>query len=64
MARKFYFTYLQKGIKLEAAPLLIYGYGSYGLNIEPSFKLSFLPLIDKVLFLPLLIFRGRAGRIV
>ncbi len=37
----------KKGIKLEAAPLLIYGYGSYGLTIEPSFKLSFLPLIDK-----------------
>ena len=25
----------------------MYGYGSYGLIVEPSFKLSFLPLVDK-----------------
>ena len=24
----------------------MYGYGSYGLIVEPSFKLSFLPLVD------------------
>ena len=36
----------KKRINLESAPLLIYGYGSYGLIAEPSFKLSFLPLVD------------------
>ena len=36
----------KKGVCLESSPLLMYGYGSYGLNIEPTFKLSFLPLID------------------
>ncbi|MFL2731921.1 MAG: S9 family peptidase [Gammaproteobacteria bacterium] len=37
----------KKGIDLEKAPLLQYGYGSYGLVIEPSFKLSFMPLINE-----------------
>ena len=36
----------KRGINLRKAPLLQYGYGSYGLIIEPSFKLSFMPLID------------------
>lgn len=36
----------KKGINSAKAPLLMYGYGSYGLVVEPSFKLSFLPLID------------------
>ena len=37
----------KKGIDLKKAPLLQYGYGSYGLVIEPSFKLSFMPLVDE-----------------
>ncbi len=37
----------KKGINLKKAPLLQYGYGSYGLVIEPSFKFSFMPLIDE-----------------
>ena len=37
----------KKGIDLKRAPLLQYGYGSYGLIVEPSFKLSFMPLIDE-----------------
>ncbi|MBR52026.1 MAG: S9 family peptidase [Gammaproteobacteria bacterium] len=36
----------KKGLNLSSAPILFYGYGSYGSNVEPSFKLSFLPLID------------------
>jgi len=36
----------KKGINPVKAPLLMYGYGSYGLIVEPSFKLSFVPLID------------------
>tara|TARA_B100002019_G_scaffold113048_1_gene97379 strand:- start:2806 stop:4842 length:2037 start_codon:yes stop_codon:yes gene_type:complete len=37
----------KKGINLKKAPLLQYGYGSYGLMVEPSFKLSFMPLVEK-----------------
>ncbi len=37
----------KKGINLKKAPILQYGYGSYGLIIDPSFKLSFIPLIDE-----------------
>ena len=37
----------KKGINLKDAPLLQYGYGSYGAVIEPSFKLSFMPLIEQ-----------------
>ena len=37
----------KRGIKLSDAPLLQYGYGSYGLVIEPSFKFTFMPLIDE-----------------
>jgi len=37
----------KKGINLKKAPLLQYGYGSYGLVIEPSFKLNFMPLIEE-----------------
>ena len=37
----------KKGINLKKAPILQYGYGSYGLIIEPSFKLSFMPLIEE-----------------
>ena len=36
----------KKGVTLDSAPVLMYGYGSYGLIVEPSFKLSFLPLVD------------------
>ena len=36
----------KKGLILSSAPLLMYGYGAYGLIVEPSFKLSFLPLVD------------------
>ena len=36
----------KKGINLKNAPLLQYGYGAYGLTVEPSFKLSFMPLIN------------------
>ena len=37
----------KKGLNLKKAPLLQYGYGSYGLVVEPSFKLSFMPLIEE-----------------
>ena len=37
----------KKNIDLTKAPLLIYGYGSYGSIIEASFRMSFMPLINK-----------------
>ena len=37
----------KKGIDLKKAPLLQYGYGSYGSIVEPSYRLSFMPLIDE-----------------
>src|SRR5690554_679055 len=38
----------RKGIKKNGNnPALIYGYGSYGITVEPSFRLSILPLIDR-----------------
>ena len=37
----------KKGTDLKNAPILQYGYGSYGSIIEPSFKLAFLPLINR-----------------
>jgi oligopeptidase B len=48
----------KKGINLKNAPLLQYGYGSYGLVIEPSFKLSFMPLIDEGFILAIAHIRG------
>lgn len=38
----------RKGLKRDGNnPALIYGYGSYGVTVEPSFRLSILPLIDR-----------------
>ena len=37
----------KKGIDLKNAPLLQYGYGSYGSVVEPSFKFTFMPLVDE-----------------
>ncbi len=37
----------KKDIKLKDAPLLMYGYGSYGAIIDASFKSSILPLLDR-----------------
>jgi len=38
----------RKGVKLDgSAPLLLYGYGSYGLSIPPTFSSSRLALLDR-----------------
>ena len=37
----------KKGIDLKTAPILVYGYGSYGSIIDASFRKTMLPLIDR-----------------
>ena len=37
----------KKGIDLKNAPILIYGYGSYGIIVDATFKTSILPLLNK-----------------
>lgn len=37
----------KQGIDLKTAPTYLYGYGSYGYAVEPNFKASFLPLLNK-----------------
>ncbi len=38
----------KKGLKKDGKnPALIYGYGSYGYTIDPTFRLSILPLLDR-----------------
>jgi len=37
----------KKNVDLKKAPLLVYGYGSYGAIIDASFRTSILPLLDR-----------------
>ncbi len=38
----------RKGMKMDGNnPALIYGYGSYGFTVDPTFRLSVLPLLDR-----------------
>ncbi|MBA3503503.1 MAG: S9 family peptidase [Deltaproteobacteria bacterium] len=37
----------KKGIALDTAPLLVYGYGSYGICMEPSFSATRASLLDR-----------------
>ena len=37
----------KKGIDLAKAPILIYGYGSYGIIIDAAFRTSILPLLNR-----------------
>lgn len=37
----------QKGIEISKAPLLLYGYGSYGITVSPNFSALRLSLVDR-----------------
>ncbi|PZR32212.1 S9 family peptidase [Caulobacter segnis] len=42
------FVLMKKGTKLDgSAPLLLYGYGSYGIAMEPSFSIRNFSLVDR-----------------
>jgi oligopeptidase B len=49
----------KKGVKLDGkAPLLLYGYGSYGLSMAPTFSSSRLSLLDRGVIFALAYIRG------
>ena len=49
----------RKGVKLDgSAPLLLYGYGSYGISIEPTFSSNRLSLLDRGVIFAIAHIRG------
>jgi oligopeptidase B len=49
----------RKGVKLDgSAPLLLYGYGSYGISIPPTFSSSRLSLLDRGVIFAIAHIRG------
>jgi oligopeptidase B len=45
-------------IDINNAPILFYGYGSYGINIDATFRSSILPLIDRGFVFAIINIRG------
>ena len=50
----------KKGVDLETAPLLIYGYGSYGINLDSGFRSSVTPLLNRGFIFAIAQIRGGA----
>jgi oligopeptidase B len=51
-------TIANKSTDLTAAPILFYGYGSYGINIDASFRSSLIPLLDRGFIFSIINIRG------
>jgi oligopeptidase B len=47
-------------VNLETAPLLIYGYGSYGINMDSGFRSSITPLLNRGFIFAIAQIRGGA----
>ena len=50
----------KKGTDTKNAPLLIYGYGSYGINMDSGFRSSIVPLLDRGFIFAISQIRGGA----
>ncbi len=50
----------KKGVDLKSAPMLIYGYGSYGINMDSGFRSSITPLLDRGFIFTISQIRGGA----
>ena len=51
-------TIAHKNTNLKEAPILFYGYGSYGINIDASFRSSLIPLLDRGFIFSIINIRG------
>ena len=50
---------MKKGTKLDgSAPMLLYGYGSYGVSLTPNFSTSRLSLVDRGMIYAIALIRG------
>ncbi len=48
----------KKGVDLKNAPILVYGYGSYGIIIDAAFRTSILPLLNRGFIFAVVNIRG------
>ena len=51
-------TIAHKDTNIKNAPILFYGYGSYGINIDASFRSSLIPLLNKGFVFSIINIRG------
>ena len=50
--------FYKNAINISTAPILFYGYGSYGINTDASFRQSLIPLLDMGFVYVILNIRG------
>ena len=50
----------KKGLDLQNSPMLVYGYGSYGINMDSNFRSSIIPLLDRGFIFAISQIRGGA----